>query len=47
MSKRDPGLLLEDIAAAVEKIERYIDGLALDTFKADERTADAVVRNLV
>jgi uncharacterized protein with HEPN domain len=46
MSKRDPDLLLEDIAAAMEKIERYVDGLALDTFKADEKTVDAVVRNL-
>jgi len=26
MSKRDPDLLVEDIGAAIEKIERYIAG---------------------
>lgn len=46
MSRRDPGLLLEDIADAIEKIERYIDGLTVDTFKTDSKTVDAVVRNL-
>jgi uncharacterized protein with HEPN domain len=46
MSERDPRLLLEDIAAAIEKILRYTDGLAVAGFKADDKTIDAVVRNL-
>jgi len=46
MSKRDPTLLLEDVAISIEKIERYIYGLTMDNFKADEKTVDAVVRNL-
>ena len=46
MSRRDPRLLLEDIASAIQKIDRYIAGMTLDAFKADDKTADAVVRNL-
>ena len=46
MSKRDPHLLVEDISAAIEKIERYIDGMVKDNFTADDKTIDAVVRNL-
>jgi len=46
MSKRDPGLLVEDIAVAIEKINQYIIGMTIDTFKEDSKTADAVVRNL-
>lgn len=46
MPKRDVGLLIEDIRAAIAKIERYTSGLDHDSFVADERTVDAVVRNL-
>jgi uncharacterized protein with HEPN domain len=46
MSKRDPGLLVEDIADAIEKINQYIIGMTIDTFKEDSKTSDAVVRNL-
>jgi len=46
MSKRDPVLLLEDMVAAIQKINRYIIGMSVDAFKADEKTIDAVVRNL-
>jgi uncharacterized protein with HEPN domain len=46
MSKRDPGLLMEDITAAIEKIDRYIAGMTADAFKEDDKTIDAVVRNL-
>ena len=46
MSKRDSGLLLEDISTAMQKIDRYIAGMTVDTFKADDKTIDAVVRNL-
>lgn len=46
MPKRDVDLLIEDISAAIAKIERYTAGLDHDGFLADEMTVDAVVRNL-
>ena len=46
MSKRDPRLLVEDISSAIRKIERYVAEMAFDNFTADDRTIDAVVRNL-
>ena len=46
MSKRSAELLLDDIREAIEKIERYTADLSLDGFMADEKTQDAVVRNL-
>ena len=46
MSKRSAELLLDDIREAIEKIERYTGDLSLERFMADEKTQDAVVRNL-
>jgi uncharacterized protein with HEPN domain len=46
MSARSVGLLLEDVWEAIEKIERFLAGFDHDTFLRDERTVDAVVRNL-
>lgn len=46
MPKRDPDLLLEDILSAVRKIERYIAGMDEELFRKDDKTVDAVVRNL-
>ena len=46
MSKRSPGLLVEDILESIEKIERYTEGMTRNSFQNDEKTADAVVRNL-
>ena len=46
MPKRDVALLLEDILAAIGKIERYTAGLGREAFLGDEKTIDAVVRNL-
>lgn len=46
MSKRSVQLLLEDMIEAAAKIEKYIRGLSQTDFLADERTVDAVVRNL-
>ena len=46
MSKRSPGLLIEDIWESIEKIERYTEGMTEDSFQSDEKTIDAVVRNL-
>jgi uncharacterized protein with HEPN domain len=46
MPKRDPDLLIEDMLAAARKIERYTDGMDQEQFRRDEKTVDAVVRNL-
>src|SRR5437667_11944214 len=46
MSKRKPSLLLDDIRTSISKIERYIASLNEASFLADEKTIDAVVRNL-
>jgi uncharacterized protein with HEPN domain len=45
MSNRSIFLLIEDIWEAIEKIERYTNGMTQDTFQEDEKTSDAVVRN--
>ncbi|MBT8366388.1 MAG: DUF86 domain-containing protein [Deltaproteobacteria bacterium] len=46
MSKRPLELLIEDIWESIEKIERYTEGMTQDNFVSDEKTTDAVVRNL-
>lgn len=43
---KDYKLYLEDIIEAIRKILAYTDGLSLQTFTADSKTFDAVVRNL-
>ncbi len=46
MSKRVASLLLEDILDSIGKIEQYIQDVREDSFEADRKTVDAVVRNL-
>ena len=46
MSKRSINLLIEDIQEAIDKMGRYIEGMSQDSFESDEKTNDAVVRNL-
>lgn len=46
MSKREPTLYLEDIKLSIKKIENYLEGLDISKFYADEKTIDAIVRNL-
>jgi len=46
MSKRSMELLVEDIWESIEKIERYTKGMTRESFQNDEKTTDAVVRNL-
>lgn len=46
MSKRSANLLIEDMLEAVSKVTRFTYGYDFDHFVADERTVDAVVRNL-
>ena len=44
---RDYKVYLEDIVQAAAKINRYISGIVISRlFTADEKTIDAVVRNL-
>lgn len=37
---------LRDVLDRIAKIMRYIEGYDLETFSSDERTADAVIRNI-
>ena len=46
MSKRDFRLYLEDILESTKKIEGYIANLTYNDFVKDNKTIDAVVRNL-
>ena len=46
MSRRSVRLLLDDMLEATERIERYVAGMDQSAFLADEKTSDAVVRNL-
>ena len=46
MSKRDAGVLLEDIRDAMRKISNYVEGMNFAAFMADEKTMDSVVRNI-
>ncbi|MCO6040332.1 HepT-like ribonuclease domain-containing protein [Thermococcus alcaliphilus] len=43
---RDPYLYIEDILNSIEKIKRYTVGMAFRDFIRDEKTIDAVLRNL-
>ena len=46
MSPRKWEFRLQDILNAAQKIGRYIDGLEFEDFVKDEKTVDAVVRQL-
>ena len=43
---RDYRLYLEDILEAIRRIERYVEGMDQGQFMEDDRTVDAVVKNL-
>jgi len=45
MSKRDMLLLLEDMLQSAQKIKLYTKDLDYNSFLADDKTIDAVVRN--
>lgn len=45
MPPRDWKLRVHDILEAISRIERYTVGMTFETFAADERTVDAVIRN--
>ena len=46
MPKRPVNLLLDDIGEAIERAMRYTAGMSFAAFAHDEKTVDAVVRNL-
>lgn len=46
MSKRDPKILVADILLAIEKIRRFTAELDHEMFLVDEKTIDAVARNI-
>ncbi|MBL7073757.1 DUF86 domain-containing protein [candidate division KSB1 bacterium] len=46
MKRRTYKLFVEDIMEAMDKIERYIKGLAYETFVNNEMVVDAVIRNM-
>lgn len=45
MSKRQPGLLIEDIIESGNKILAYTSDFSFEDFIADSKTVDAVIRN--
>ena len=46
MSRRPTGLLIEDMLERIRRIERSIEGLDHEAFLRDDKTVDAVIRNL-
>jgi uncharacterized protein with HEPN domain len=46
MPSRDWAFRIQDILAAMAKIQRYVSGVDFDTFENDEEIMDAVVHNL-
>ena len=46
MSEKSPRLYLEDILTSVSRIEEYSRNLSFEDFKKDQKTIDAVIRNL-
>jgi len=46
MSKRSIDLLLNDICQAIDRTEQYIKNLSFDAFSDDQKSVDAVARNL-
>ncbi len=46
MSKREARLLIADMLESISRIRRYVAGMDYDAFLEDERTCDAVVRNV-
>ena len=46
MSFKDWRVRIEDILEAIERIKRYTANMTEDQFVSDDRTVDAVIRNL-
>jgi uncharacterized protein with HEPN domain len=46
MSNRPIDLLLSDMLDAIDRVPQYIAGMSFDAFSNDQKSIDAVVRNL-
>ncbi|MGE5547045.1 MAG: DUF86 domain-containing protein [Solirubrobacterales bacterium] len=46
MSNKDWRVRVEDMLEAIERIDRYVDGMTTRDFLASDITQDAVIRNL-
>ena len=46
MKKRSAVIFLDDIFQAIKKIEKYTNSLNYERFCSDEKTVDAVIRNM-
>jgi uncharacterized protein with HEPN domain len=46
MSERPINLLLDDILEAIDRAGQYVKGLSFESFSDDQKTVDAVARNL-
>jgi len=46
MSERHDRDSIEDIRAAIVRIQKYTAGMSREQFEDDERTQDAIIRNL-
>ncbi len=46
MPTREWVFRINDILESIEKICRYTDGMNFESFSADDKTVDAVIRNL-
>ena len=46
MSSKDWRVRVEDMLEAIARIGRYVEGVSTADFLADDRTQDAVIRNL-
>ena len=46
MPPRNWRIRIQDILGAISKIERYTAGLSFESFAEDEKTVDAVLRNI-
>lgn len=44
--RRDYKLYLQDVLSAIRKIEKYVGETSFEEFAKDDKTTDAVVRNL-
>ncbi|MBL7188011.1 MAG: DUF86 domain-containing protein [Phycisphaerae bacterium] len=46
MSERPVNLLLDDIRDSIDRIEQYTEAMSFETFASDQKSIDAVARNL-
>lgn len=46
MFEKSPRVYLEDILTSILRIEDYVKGLNFESFSKDQKTIDAVIRNL-